>query len=259
MRDVRQLYDTERGMFLPDRFVKGTCPRCGSPNQNGDSCEVCGATYTPADLIDPVSVVSGTRPVERTSEHYFVKLGDFEPLLREWVSTDRLQPEIVNKLEEWFAEQLRDWDISRDAPYFGFEIPDAPGKYFYVWFDAPIGYMASFQRYCDERGLDFDEYWAQGLDRRALPLHRQGHPVLPLPVLAGDAPRRGLPHADLGVRPRLAQRQRREDVEVARHLHHRRGRSSTTSTPSTCATTTRRGWGRASPTSTSASRTTSTG
>ncbi|HEX2465744.1 MAG TPA: methionine--tRNA ligase [Thermoanaerobaculia bacterium] len=159
-REVRQLYDPERGMFLPDRFVKGTCPRCASPNQNGDNCEVCGATYTPADLIDPVSVVSGARPVERSSEHYFVKLGDFETLLRGWVSTDRLQPEIVNKLDEWFVEQLRDWDISRDAPYFGFEIPDAPGKYFYVWFDAPIGYMGSFKALCDDRGLDFDAYWA---------------------------------------------------------------------------------------------------
>ena len=159
-REVRQLYDPERGMFLPDRFVKGTCPRCASPNQNGDNCEVCGATYTPADLIDPVSVVSGARPVERSSEHYFVKLGDFEALLRNWVSTDRLQPEIVNKLDEWFVEQLRDWDISRDDPYFGFEIPDAPGKYFYVWFDAPIGYMGSFKALCDDRGLDFDAYWA---------------------------------------------------------------------------------------------------
>jgi methionyl-tRNA synthetase len=159
-REVRQLYDVERGMFLPDRFVKGTCPRCSSPNQNGDNCEVCGATYSPTDLIDPISVVSGTRPVERSSEHYFVKLGDFEKLLRGWVSADRLQPEIVNKLDEWFAEQLRDWDISRDAPYFGFEIPGAPGKYFYVWFDAPIGYMGSFRAHCDQTGLDFDAYWA---------------------------------------------------------------------------------------------------
>jgi methionyl-tRNA synthetase len=161
VRPVVQLYDPERGMFLPDRFVKGTCPRCGSRDQNGDNCEVCGATYTPADLIDPISVVSGARPVERSSEHYFVKLGDFEPMLREWVSKERLQPEIVNKLDEWFADQLRDWDISRDAPYFGFEIPDAPGKYFYVWFDAPIGYMASFQAYCNEQGVDFDEYWGE--------------------------------------------------------------------------------------------------
>jgi methionyl-tRNA synthetase len=159
-REVRQLYDLERGMFLPDRFVKGTCPRCGSANQNGDNCEVCGATYAPTDLIDPISVVSGTRPVERSSEHYFVELGHFEPLLREWVSKDRLQPEIVNKLDEWFAEQLRDWDISRDAPYFGFEIPGAPGKYFYVWFDAPIGYMGTFRALCDEKGIDFDAYWA---------------------------------------------------------------------------------------------------
>ena len=161
-REVRQLYDPERGMFLPDRFVKGTCPRCGSRDQNGDNCEVCGATYTPADLIDPVSMVSGARPVERSSEHYFVKLADFEGLLREWVSTDRLQPEIVNKLDEWFVEQLRDWDISRDAPYFGFEIPGAPGKYFYVWFDAPIGYIGSFQALCRKRGdLDVDAYWGR--------------------------------------------------------------------------------------------------
>jgi methionyl-tRNA synthetase len=159
-RNVRQFYDPEREMFLPDRFVKGTCPRCKSPDQYGDSCEVCGSAYTPAELIDPVSAVSGAKPVERESEHYFVKLADFEELLRGWVSRERLQTEVVNKLEEWFEEGLRDWDISREAPYFGFEIPGAPGKYFYVWVDAPVGYMASFQAFAKERGLDFDAFWS---------------------------------------------------------------------------------------------------
>lgn len=159
-RTVRQLYDPERQIFLPDRFVKGTCPRCGAESQHGDNCEVCGATYSPAELRDPVSAISGATPVERESEHFFIKLGDFESLLRDWVTVERLQPEVVNKLDEWFAEGLRDWDISRDEPYFGFEIPGSPGKYFYVWLDAPIGYMASFRRYCEESGLDFDAYWA---------------------------------------------------------------------------------------------------
>ncbi len=163
-RTVRQFYDPEREMFLPDRFVKGTCPRCGAADQNGDSCEVCGATYTPADLKDPYSVVSGAKPVERDSEHYFVKLDDFKDVLREWVTPERLQPEVVNKLDEWFTEGLKDWDVSREAPYFGFEIPGAPGKYFYVWVDAPIGYMASFKALCDERGLDFDAFWGPDSD-----------------------------------------------------------------------------------------------
>ena len=163
-RTVRQFYDPEREMFLPDRFIKGTCPRCQSPGQYGDVCEVCGATYSPGDLIDPVSVVSGVKPVEKDSEHFFMKLADFEEVLRGWVTPERLQPEVVNKLEEWFAEGLRDWDISREAPYFGFEIPGAPGKFFYVWVDAPIGYMASFQAFCDRSGLDFDAFWGPDSD-----------------------------------------------------------------------------------------------
>jgi len=159
-RTVRQAYDEEARMFLPDRYVKGTCPRCGAPDQYGDSCENCSATYTPLELKDPVSVVSGTRPVERESEHIFFKLGDFEPMLRKWTRSGTLQQAVANKLDEWFDVGLRDWDVSRDAPYFGFEIPDAPGKYFYVWLDAPVGYMASFENLCARRGMDFDTYWA---------------------------------------------------------------------------------------------------
>jgi methionyl-tRNA synthetase len=161
-RSVRQAYDEKAGMFLPDRYVKGTCPICGARDQYGDSCENCSGTYTPLELVDPVSVVTGTRPVARESEHIFLKLGDFEPMLRNWTRSGSLQSEVANKLDEWFNAGLRDWDVSRDAPYFGFEIPDAPGKYFYVWLDAPVGYMASFDNLCVRRGLSFDEFWAPG-------------------------------------------------------------------------------------------------
>jgi methionyl-tRNA synthetase len=159
-RTITQAYDPVEEMFLPDRFIQGTCPRCGATEQNGDNCEVCGATYAPTDLADAVSVISGATPVLRDSEHYFVRLSDFEPMLREWTGSGRLQTEVVNKLNEWFDAGLQDWDISRDAPYFGFEIPDAPGKYFYVWLDAPIGYMASFRNFCNTNGVDFDTFWA---------------------------------------------------------------------------------------------------
>ncbi len=161
-RSVRQSYDEKAGMFLPDRFVRGTCPRCGTPDQYGDSCEKCGATYSPADLKDPVSTITGTTPVLRDSDHLFFKLGEFEQDLREWLGSHGLQPAVRAKLDEWFEAGLKDWDISRDAPYFGFEIPDAPGKYFYVWFDAPIGYIGSFAALAAKRGLDFDAYWKAG-------------------------------------------------------------------------------------------------
>ena len=161
-RNVRQAYDEKAGMFLPDRFVKGGCPRCQTPDQYGDSCENCGATYTPDELIDPVSVVTGTRPVLRDSEHVFFRLGNFEAMLRQWTRSGALQEAVANKLDEWFDAGLRDWDVSRDAPYFGIEIPDAPGKYFYVWLDAPVGYMASFDNLARRRGLSFDDYWAEG-------------------------------------------------------------------------------------------------
>ncbi|MFW5454372.1 methionine--tRNA ligase [Thioalkalivibrio sulfidiphilus] len=159
-RTIRQAYDPKAGMFLPDRFIKGECPKCGAADQYGDSCEACGATYAPTDLKNPVSAISGATPVEKESEHYFFKLADFEQFLRAWTGSGSLQPEIRNKLNEWFKAGLTDWDISRDAPYWGFEIPDAPGKYFYVWLDAPIGYMASFKRYCEGHGLDFDAWWS---------------------------------------------------------------------------------------------------
>jgi methionyl-tRNA synthetase len=158
-RSVRQAYDEKAGMFLPDRYVKGTCPRCGTPDQYGDSCENCGATYAPSELVDPVSVVTGTRPVERESEHVFFRLGNFEAMLRQWTRSGSLQDAVANKLDEWFEAGLRDWDVSRDAPYFGFEIPDAPGKYFYVWLDAPVGYMASFLNWCTRQGVDFEDWW----------------------------------------------------------------------------------------------------
>jgi len=163
-RSVRQAFDEKAGMFLPDRYVKGTCPRCATPDQYGDSCENCGATYSPSDLVDPLSVVSGTRPVERESEHIFFRLGNFEAMLRQWTRSGALQDAVANKLDEWFDAGLRDWDVSRDAPYFGIEIPDAPGKYFYVWLDAPVGYMASFQNHCSRHGLDFEAWWKPGSD-----------------------------------------------------------------------------------------------
>jgi methionyl-tRNA synthetase len=158
-RAVRQAFDEQANMFLPDRYVRGTCPRCRSADQYGDSCEVCGSTYTPADLIDPVSTVSGSKPVWRESDHLFFKLGVFESMLRDYVAGRSLQEAVRAKLAEWFEAGLQDWDISRDAPYFGIEVPDAPGKYFYVWFDAPIGYIASFEAWRAAHGASFDEYW----------------------------------------------------------------------------------------------------
>ena len=159
-RSVRQAYDEKAGMFLPDRYVKGGCPTCKAPDQYGDSCESCGATYSPADLIEPRSTVSGTTPVWRESDHLFFALGRFETMLRDWVKSGSLQDAVRAKLDEWFTAGLQDWDISRDAPYFGFEIPGNPGKYFYVWFDAPIGYLGSFKALCDRRGLDMQAYLA---------------------------------------------------------------------------------------------------
>ena len=159
VREITQSYDQEKGLFLADRFIKGTCPKCKTPDQYGDNCEACGATYSPVDLIDPISALSGTTPVDRESDHLFFRLGDFEELLRGWTRSGSLQPAIANKLNEWIEAGLQDWDISRDAPYFGFEIPGHPGKYFYVWLDAPIGYIASTEDYCARSGEDFDSYW----------------------------------------------------------------------------------------------------
>ncbi|WP_270799903.1 methionine--tRNA ligase [Aeromonas sp. QDB54] len=160
-RTISQLFDPEQSMFLPDRFVKGTCPKCKSPEQYGDNCDSCGATYSPTELIDPKSAVSGATPVMKDSEHFFFDLPQFEKWLAEWVrGSGAIQEEMANKMQEWFESGLQQWDITRDAPYFGFEIPGAPGKYFYVWLDAPIGYMASFKNLCNKRGdIDFDSYW----------------------------------------------------------------------------------------------------
>lgn len=160
VRSIKQLYDPLKELFLADRYIKGECPKCGAADQYGDNCEVCGATYTPAELKNPYSVISGATPVEKESEHYFFKLPDFQEFLKDWTRSGTLQDEVANKLQEWLDSGLQEWDISRDAPYFGFEIPDAPGKYFYVWLDAPIGYMASFKNLCEKRGnIDFAEFW----------------------------------------------------------------------------------------------------
>jgi len=160
-RPVEQFYDEEEGMFLPDRFIRGTCPKCGTEDQYGDSCESCGSTYSPTDLIDPRSAVTGSKPVMKASEHFFVRLGDFEDALKDWIASGALQSEISNKLQEWFTDGLRDWDISRDEPYFGFRIPGTDDKYFYVWVDAPVGYMASFKELCEKKGLDFEAWWGK--------------------------------------------------------------------------------------------------
>lgn len=172
-RVIEQLFDPEKQMFLPDRFVKGECPKCHAHDQYGDNCEACGTTYSPTELINPYSAVSGAKPELRESEHFFFKLGECADFLKAWTSGNNphdgkphLQAEALNKMKEWLGEgeetTLSDWDISRDAPYFGFEIPDAPGKYFYVWLDAPVGYMASFKNLCDRIGIDFDEYFKAG-------------------------------------------------------------------------------------------------
>ncbi len=164
-RTISQLYDPEKGMFLPDRFVKGTCPKCKAADQYGDNCEVCGATYSPTELIEPKSVVSGATPEMRETEHFFFDLPAFSEMLQAWTRSGALQEQVANKMQEWFDSGLQQWDITRDAPYFGFEIPDAPGKYFYVWLDAPIGYMGSFKNLCDKRGdLNFDDFWKKDSD-----------------------------------------------------------------------------------------------
>ena len=162
-RKIQQLYDTKEAIFLPDRFVKGACPACNAENQYGDNCESCGSTYSATELLDAVSALSGEKPTLRDSEHFFVKLADFESMLKKWTHTSgRLQKEVKNKLNEWFDAGLHDWDISRDTPYFGFEIPGESDKYFYVWLDAPIGYLASFKNLCGKAEIDFDEYCRPG-------------------------------------------------------------------------------------------------
>ncbi len=178
VRAIEQFYDPVKEMFLPDRFIKGECPKCHAKDQYGDSCEACGAAYQPTDLIAPYSAVSGAAPVRKTSDHYFFKLSDprCADFLKGWIVPPQVQAEAANKLNEWLEGGLSDWDISRDAPYFGFEIPDAPGKYYYVWLDAPIGYMGSFRNYCDQHGLDFNAFWSP--DSQAEVYHFIGKDIL---------------------------------------------------------------------------------
>lgn len=176
-RTISQAYDPLKNIFLPDRYVKGSCPKCKAPDQYGDSCESCGATYAPIDLIDPVSAISGATPIQKESEHYFFDLPKYQEQLKAWVCNEHCQPEIANKLNEWFDQGLVQWDITRDAPYFGFEIPDAPGKYFYVWLDAPIGYMASLKNYCDKNPhVSFEDYF--GPDSEAELYHFIGKDIV---------------------------------------------------------------------------------
>ena len=163
-RVIKQAYDPEAEMFLPDRFIKGDCPKCGTADQYGDNCESCGATYSTTEVKNAYSVITGATPIEKDSEHYFFKLGNFTEFLANWLASGSVQKEVVNKMNEWVKDGLADWDISRDAPYWGFKIPDTENKYFYVWLDAPIGYLASFKNLCDRTGESFDDYWAEGSD-----------------------------------------------------------------------------------------------
>ncbi|PIE44206.1 MAG: methionine--tRNA ligase [Gammaproteobacteria bacterium] len=164
-KNIKQAYDPEKNLFLADRFIKGTCPKCDAEDQYGDNCEACGATYSPAELVNPKSAISGATPIEKESEHFFFKLPEFTEFLKTWTRSGALQAQIANKLAEWLESGLKEWDISRDAPYFGFEIPGEPNKFFYVWLDAPIGYMASFKNLCDKRDdLNFDDYWQAGAE-----------------------------------------------------------------------------------------------
>lgn len=176
VREIEQLFDPEKEMFLADRFIKGTCPKCKTDDQYGDNCEACGSTYSPRDLINPYSTISGAKPIIKKSEHYFFTLPKLAEFLKQWTRAGHLQEQVANKMQEWLDSGLQAWDISRDAPYFGFEIPDAPGKYFYVWLDAPVGYMASFQNLCDRKGLNFDEFWAK--DSKAELYHFIGKDII---------------------------------------------------------------------------------
>jgi methionyl-tRNA synthetase len=225
-REISQAYDEHKQMFLPDRYVRGTCPVCKTPDQNGDSCSKCSATYAPLDMIDPVSVISGTKPVERQSEHLFFRLSEFAEDLRAWIP-GHVDASMTRKLDEWFEAGLKDWDISRDEPYFGFEIPDEPGKYFYVWFDAPIGYMASFLNLCERQGLDFEAYW--GADSEFELYHFIGkdivyfHALFWPAVLSGSGYRRPtgiFPHGFLTIDGEKMSKSRGGNVTMAGFAKH---------------------------------------
>jgi len=226
-RDITQAFDPEKQLFLADRYIKGTCPTCKAPDQYGDNCEACGATYSPTDLIDPVSAISGATPVEKESTHYFFNLPAFGDFLKQWTRAGHVPVEIANKLSEWLDAGLQEWDISRDAPYFGFEIPDAPGKYFYVWLDAPIGYMASFKNLCDREGIDFDTYWKA--DSRAELYHFIGKDIVNFhalfwPAMLYDAgfrtPTRICVHGFLTVNGKKMSKSRGTFINARSYLEH---------------------------------------
>jgi methionyl-tRNA synthetase len=247
-RTISQAFDPEQGIFLPDRFIVGECPRCGAAEQYGDSCEVCGATYTPAELKNARSAITGAVPELRDSEHYFFALKDFSDWLKEWIGAGHVHESLSRKLEDWFADELRDWDISRDAPYFGFEIPDAPGKYFYVWLDAPVGYMASFANLAARRpDLDFDAYW--GEDSEAELYHFIGRTSSTSTPCSGRPCSRGRASAGRPASSRTAfspSTGRRCPSPAARSSAPRLG--WTTCRRNTCATISPPSWARASKT-----------
>lgn len=226
-KTISQAYDPVKSIFLPDRYVKGTCPHCKALDQYGDSCEVCGATYSPTDLIDPISAISGAKPIEKESEHYFFDLLRYETFLKNWTHSGCLQPEVAKKLDEWFATGLKAWDISRDAPYFGFLIPGTSDKYFYVWLDAPIGYMASFKKYCSQANISFDDYWRA--DSEAELYHFVGKDIVYFHALFWPAMLSGsdhrLPtaiftHGFLTVNGQKMSKSRGTFIEARRYLEH---------------------------------------
>ena len=228
VRTIEQAFDSKQHMFLPDRYVKGTCPRCNATDQYGDSCESCGATYSPMELIDPISTISNTPPVTKSSEHLFFRVDHHADFLKAWMSQEHLQPQIANKLQEWFDVGLKAWDISRDAPYFGFEIPDAPGKYFYVWLDAPIGYMATFKHFCDlTESCDFSEFWEQ--DKMTEVYHFVGKDIIyfhalfwPAMLYAADfrTPTAVYGHGFLTIGGQKMSKSRGTFIEASHYLKH---------------------------------------
>lgn len=226
-KTISQAYDPVKQLFLPDRYVKGDCPKCGASGQYGDNCEACGAAYAASDLLNPVSVLSGATPIERESEHYFFDLPRYEALLKDWTSKGHLQSEVANKLEEWFAAGLKPWDISRDAPYFGFPIPGTVDKYFYVWLDAPIGYMASFKKYCALNQVSFDEFW--GKDSQTELYHFVGkdivyfHALFWPAMLAGSGyrlPTAVFTHGFLTINGQKMSKSRGTFIEARTYLRH---------------------------------------
>ncbi|MDF1758136.1 MAG: methionine--tRNA ligase [Legionellaceae bacterium] len=226
-RTISQAFDPIKNIFLPDRYVKGTCPKCHAEDQYGDSCESCGATYSPTDLLDPISAISGATPIEKESEHYFFNLIKYEQILKDWTKSGCLQSEVVNKLSEWFEAGLKEWDISRDAPYFGFLIPGTENKYFYVWLDAPIGYMGSFKKYCDDHDESFSEYWDK--DSTAEVYHFVGKDIVYFHALFWPAMLHGsdyrLPtaiftHGFLTINGKKMSKSRGTFIEARKYLDH---------------------------------------